>query len=116
MLCVSLLKKIIFMKANFRISMATAIVLIVCAMHGYGQTGNCTAYWVIEGNIYRPNYTLIRYYSNDHVLIQEERLSGRLLDIRKKKDRDFLDRKLNELKCPKMEENTVGLKPKKRIH
>ena len=92
------------MKAISKITIVMATILNGCITHVFAQTNNCAAYWVVEGNIYQPNYTLIRFYTSEHVLIQEERLSGIFLDIRKRKNRDFLDRKLNELTCPKMED------------
>jgi hypothetical protein len=104
------------MKAKLRITIATTIVLIGFVSLAHAQTSNCAVYWVIEGNIYRPTYTLIRFYTSNHLLIQEQRLVGKFLDIRKKKNRDLLDRKLNQLKCPKVEENIAGLRKKRRLH
>jgi tRNA A37 threonylcarbamoyladenosine biosynthesis protein TsaE len=104
------------MKPIQKITIVMAIILNAGLTHGLAQSNNCAAYWVIEGNIHQPTYTLLRFYTSEHLLIHEDRLNGKFLYIRKKKNRDFLDRKLNELKCPKMEENIARLKRKKRFH
>jgi hypothetical protein len=38
-------------------------------------------YWVIETNLREAPYTIVRMYSNQHVLLYEERLEGKRLSV-----------------------------------
>jgi hypothetical protein len=40
-------------------------------------------YWVIETNLREAPYTIVRMYSNQHVLLYEERLEGKRLNAKK---------------------------------
>ncbi|MEJ0055442.1 MAG: hypothetical protein WDN75_07165 [Bacteroidota bacterium] len=58
-----------------------------------GSAQEKKSYWVVEGNVKSPNYTIIRLYNKEDVLIHEERVNGKLLNIRRRRDINFLNRK-----------------------
>lgn len=42
-------------------------------------------YWVIESNIHTPRQSTVHFYSANHVLIHSEEITGRKLNVRRKK-------------------------------
>jgi hypothetical protein len=65
---------------------------------GYGAAAQTSeAYWVVEGNLNKPDYTIIHFYNSQHQKISEERVEGRFLDIRKKRNVMLLNKKLSRL-------------------
>lgn len=72
-----------------------AIVAIGCGLGAHAQTSE--AYWVVEGNINKPDYTIVHFYDAQHQLIKEERIEGRFLDIRRKRNVALLNRRLSHL-------------------
>lgn len=68
--------------------MATA----TCAMAQWN-----TPFWTVEGNVNQPDYTIIRFYDHQFSLIKEEKLSGKYLDIRKRRNQKLLDKKLEDV-------------------
>jgi len=64
------------------------------------QTPGTSAFWVVEGNVKQPDYTIIRFYNDQLKLIKEERIDGKFLDIRKKQNQKLLNRKLEEYLHP----------------
>lgn len=67
---------------------------------GYGLSAAAQmneAYWVVEGNLNKPDYTIVHFYNTQHQQIREERIEGKFLDIRKKRNVTLLNRKLSRL-------------------
>lgn len=73
-------------------------------------------FWVIEGNINTADYTIIRFYTADSNLIQEERVEGFLIDIQKKKNRKYLDKRLVEVIQDKVSFNAPAQFNKRIAH
>lgn len=88
------------MKKENKLKVALAVLLITIVQGGFAQVPD-GAYWVIEGNLHNPTYTLIHYYNAQHQLIKDERLEGKYLDITKRKNVKRLNKKLNALKNSK---------------
>ncbi len=76
------------------------ILLIGGAPAVNAQSEYRSAFWTVEGNIKKPNYTIIRFYDAQSLLIKEERVTGKFLDIRKKRNQKLLNKKLEELLHP----------------
>jgi hypothetical protein len=72
----------------------------VSATSVIAQPAGTSAFWVVEGNVKRPDYTIIRFYDDQLKLIKEERIDGKFLDIRKKQNQRHLNRKLEEYLKP----------------
>ena len=62
-----------------------------------GQKQKSYPFWVVEGNIRTPYYTIVRFYSSDGLLLKQERVEGFFIDINKKKNRRFLDKRLAQV-------------------
>jgi hypothetical protein len=56
-----------------------------------------TPFWTVEGNANQQDYTIIRFYDHQFSLIKEEKLSGKFLDIRKRRNQKLLDKKLEDV-------------------
>jgi hypothetical protein len=54
-------------------------------------------YWVVETNLLTRDYTLIRFYTDQHQLLYEEKLAGYSLDITKTKNKKRLNKALKQL-------------------
>jgi hypothetical protein len=67
------------------------------------QPAEVSGFWVVVGNIKQPYYTIIRFYDPNLMLIKEERVNGKFLDIRKKQNQKMLNRKLEELMHPRLQ-------------
>lgn len=70
------------------------MIILVCGLPTSWAQVSTGAYWVVEGNVNQKNYTLIRYYNAQNQLLREESLKGKFLDINKKRNRTYLDRRL----------------------
>ena len=68
----------------------TLIFLVVFVSTSNAQKAT---YWVVETNINQKNFTLVKFYDANDVLLDEVKLNGVYLDISRQKHR----RKLNEL-------------------
>jgi hypothetical protein len=84
------------MKKENKLKVVLAVLLITIVQGGFAQDPD-GAYWVIEGNLQNPTYTLIHYYNAQHQLIKDERLKCKYLDITKRKNVKRLNKKLNAL-------------------
>jgi hypothetical protein len=73
------------------------ILLMIACVTSVQAQSTSGKYWVVEGNIYKPDYTLIYFYDSSHHLIKQEKLEGKFLDIRKKRNVTFLNRKLQNI-------------------
>lgn len=79
-----------------------------------GSAQEKKSYWVVEGNVKSPNYTIIRLYNKEDVLIHEERVNGKLLNIRRRRDINFLNRKLEKFNDSVFQSTRLrGAEPKK---
>ncbi len=90
------------MENERKIRLALLVLVIGLAPGAFAQS-NTGAYWVIEGNIHKPTYTLIHYYNAKHQLIRDEKLEGKYLDITKRRHVKFLNKKLQRLTDIKVE-------------
>lgn len=54
-------------------------------------------YWVIETNIHKTNFTILRIYDSQNSLLHEETLKGKALNISSRRDRKRVDRKVKEI-------------------
>ncbi len=69
--------------------------MMIIAMSAAAQTSS-NNYWVVEGNVNTRDYTLIRFYDSANNLIHEETMQGKFLDINKRKNVKFLNKKLRD--------------------
>ena len=89
------------MKTTMKLKVVIAILWLGCGLSGTAQTNE--AYWVVEGNLNKPDYTIVHFYNAQHQKIKEERIEGRFLDIRKKRNVALLNKKLSRLTEPNKE-------------
>lgn len=78
------------MKALF----ITAIAL--AGINCIAQANHSNSFWVIESNTKNAS-TIIRFYDRQNNLIHQDTVSGKRLQVTKRKHRKFLDRKLKEV-------------------
>lgn len=74
------------------LTVALMMATATCAMAQWN-----TPFWTVEGNMNHPNYTIIRFFDAQHSLIKEEKLHGKFLDIRKRRNQKLLDKKLDDV-------------------
>jgi hypothetical protein len=86
-----------------KLKLTFLILLIGGASTVNAQSEYRSAFWTVEGNIKQPNYTIIRFYDAQSLLIKEERVTGKFLDIRKKRNQKLLNQKLEELLHPQLQ-------------
>ncbi len=72
------------------------VILLLCLATSVMAQWN-SPFWTVEGNTNQPDYTVIRYYDTQFALIKEEKLSGKFLDIRKRRNQKLLDKKLEDV-------------------
>src|SRR4051812_1660701 len=65
-------------------------LLLLAGSSATAQHANESVFWVVEVNVKKPDYTIIKFYNTQRVLLKEERISGKFLDIRKEKTRQLL--------------------------
>jgi hypothetical protein len=51
-------------------------------------------YWLVESNVFTKDFTVVKFYSDTHSLIYEEKLTGICLDITRRKNVKMLNRTL----------------------
>jgi hypothetical protein len=90
-------------KTMKNLKLAFLILLIGGASTGSAQSEYRSASWTVEWNIKQPNYTIIRFYDAQSLLIKEEKVIGKFLDIRKKRNQKLLDQKLEALLHPQLQ-------------
>ncbi|WP_400191258.1 hypothetical protein [Hymenobacter sp. B81] len=65
--------------------MKTLILLALLALSAAGsaqaQAQPSTGYWNLETNLSTRDYTLVRFYNDQHELVREERLDNLCLDL-----------------------------------
>ena len=71
------------MKRKSIMATVMGVLLIGMAQGAFSQSPE-EAYWVIEGSLHDPTYTLIHYYDQNGQLIKDERMEGKYLDIKKR--------------------------------
>jgi hypothetical protein len=86
-------KKMNVMRMNLT-TVAIITLLAGYSSESWGQEKRRDPFWVVEGNSNQQTYSILRFYNGNGELVKEERLQGRFLDIRKKRDRIFMERKL----------------------
>ncbi len=74
--------------------LGVTVIILVCGLTRSWAQASTGAYWVVEGNVNQKNYTQIRYYNEQNQLLHEEVLKGKFLDINKRRNRTYLDRRL----------------------
>ncbi|AHM62052.1 hypothetical protein D770_19005 [Flammeovirgaceae bacterium 311] len=52
------------------------------------------AYWVVETNVKKNSYSIIRIYNKHDELVYQERIEGKSLDIKKRRHKKLLDQTL----------------------
>jgi hypothetical protein len=72
--------------------------LLVTLLTGYAskvqaQPKSGQPFWVVEGNVNRPRYNILKFYSYDAQLIRQK-ISRRKLDVRKGNCKKFMNKKL----------------------
>lgn len=70
-------------------------------------------YWVVETNLRTRDYTLIRFYTDQHQLLYEERLAGYSLDISKAKNKRRLNKTLTQLTEKSLVVEALGRTPRR---
>ena len=53
------------------------------------------AYWVVETNVHRKNFSIVRLYDSGNRLVHEVRMDGYYFDVMRAKDRRKLNLLLN---------------------
>ena len=86
------------MKTN--LTWVPLFVLLLTGSSAMAQQTDGSVFWVVEGNVKKPDYTIIKFYNAQLVLLKEEIIFGKLLNIRKKKTQQLLDTKLKEFLYP----------------
>ena len=74
-----------------------SIVILLLCLATSAMAQRNSPFWTVEGNTNHPDYTIIRYYDAQFALIKEEKLAGKFLDIRKKRNQKLLDKKLEDV-------------------
>lgn len=88
------------MKATLKLGL-TFITLLMGGLSSTGaQPTNKPVFWVVEGNVKQPDYTIVKLYDRQMRLVREERVEGRFLDIRKRRDKRLLNRRLEDWMRP----------------
>ncbi len=64
---------------------------------GFAKAQNSNPYWVIETNINKTNFTILRVYDSQNSLLHEETIQGKALNILSRRDRRRIDRKVKEI-------------------
>ena len=72
------------------IALGLSFLLSILVHRTYAQ-----AYWVIETNARQKNFTIVRFYNQQHELIYEERQLGVFLNPAKRRHKKVLDAMLN---------------------
>jgi hypothetical protein len=67
--------------------------ILFCASSVYAQA-RPELYWVIETNKYQRDHSIVKFYDQEHNLVDEVRL-GKRINIERKRDRHKLDQVVN---------------------
>ncbi len=70
--------------------------LVLAGINCIAQANDRNSFWVIESNTKNAS-TIIRFYDQQNNLIHQDTVSGKRLQVTKRKHRKFLDRKLKEV-------------------
>jgi hypothetical protein len=65
----------------------SCMLLLIVAVNAQDNS----AYWVIERNVNKRDVTTVRFYSADHMLLQESVVQGKVIDINRAKHKKLLD-------------------------
>jgi len=69
-----------------RIAFSVLLSLTISGHSSHGQP-----YWVIETNRYQKDFTIVKFYNDQHVLIYEKKQVGVYFDLSKKRHIRRLD-------------------------
>ncbi len=58
---------------------------------------NVKPYWVVETNVTKKDYTILRVYDSQNFLIHEETIAGNAMNVLSKKDRKLINKKVKEV-------------------
>jgi hypothetical protein len=101
------------MKTNMKVLAGLLFMMLAASVESVAQQKS-NSYWVIEGNIKQPNYTIIHFYNGQDQKIGEIRVEGKFLSLTKRSHLRFLNRKLRELETRDSLTNRQSLKPRKQ--
>jgi hypothetical protein len=101
------------MKTNMKVLAGLLFMMLAASVESVAQQKS-NSYWVIEGNIKQPNYTIIHFYNGQDQKIGETRVEGKFLSLTKRSHLRFLNRKLRELETRDSLTNRQSLKPRKQ--
>lgn len=101
------------MKTNMRVLAGLLCLTLGASVESFAQQKS-NSYWVIEGNLRQPDYTIIHFYNGQNQKIGETRVEGRLLSLAKKRHLRFLNRKLRELTASDSMANRQSPRPRKQ--
>jgi len=91
------------------------ILLLVSTWYSQAIAQKATdAFWVIEGNPGKQDFTIVRFYSGDRKLIAEERIAQNWIDISRKRNVKMLNRKLQQKLAADSLARNVALKGRRR--
>lgn len=107
------------MKIYFkRIAVSGFVLLFFIACNAQGKKDSTQktpswvpelGYWVIKSNIHSPRNATVLFYSNDGTLVYEESVSGKKINIRKKRTLKLLKSVLDRSVIAWNEQNPVDM-------
>jgi hypothetical protein len=71
--------------------MRSITFLVLLSLTISGHSSQSQPYWVIETNRHQNDFTIIKFYNDQHVLIYEEKQVGVYFDLSKKRHIRRLD-------------------------
>jgi hypothetical protein len=88
----------LFSKTHIMKAMQKLLVVAAMILSGLSVSAQSRkdAFWVVEGNPSRQQYTIVRFYSGDRRLIGEERVERKWIDLTRKRNLRSLNRKLQQ--------------------
>jgi hypothetical protein len=73
-----------------RIILLSFLLIVTCGLHA--QTEKISpAYWVVETNSNKKDFSIVRLYDSNDRLIQEVKMEGYYFDVTRARDRRKLD-------------------------
>jgi len=76
--------------------MKTLLIIVAFCFTATVEAQNLKPYWVIETNNKKDN-TILRIYDVQNVLIHEEMINGKVLNVLARKDRKRINKKVKEI-------------------
>ena len=66
------------------------LLIITCGLQAQSEKIS-PAYWVVETNVHRKNFSIVRLYDSSNRLVHEVRMDGYYFDVTRAKDRKKLN-------------------------